>query len=195
MERRDFERKIAQLEMDKFAMEKELSRLKERLVNEDLAWLEYQAFRSQLLSRKTEKQYFIDANRQILQLRQWMEVQKRRQPHQKHQSFFFAGMLFFFIAALFLGWYAGFAGTEGFVVHKTAQLNVFLDKDTYKVGESVYIRIVPKVPFMTRILHNGEEITLPGQIFRPNKPGTYQIEVWAEKDGLKSFKREFTVAE
>ncbi|MEK6963881.1 MAG: hypothetical protein AABX70_05620 [Nanoarchaeota archaeon] len=186
-----------QLEVDKFGMEKELSKLKSRLIERELSWPEYQSFKSQLLGNRSEKQYFFEMNQQISRLKQYKEWQKRKENHHRQMKhhFFFAGMLFFFIAALIVGWYQGWAGIQGFTIKEFAEPSVFLDKMVYQVGEPVYIHVLPKeTPYMLTIVKGQETFSPVAQVFVPKEPGEYQLQVMVEwKTELKKVEIPFKV--
>ncbi len=193
----DPKQRIVQLEVDKFGMEKELSKLKSRLVERELSWPEYQSFKSQLLGNQLEKQYFFEMNQQINGLKQYKEWQKRKEDHyrQMRHHFFFAGMMFFFIAALVVGWYQGWAGIQGFAIKQFAEPSVFLDKTVYQVGEPVYIHVLPKeVPYMLTIVKGDKVFNPTAQVFVPQEPGDYHLQVMVEwKKELKKVKIPFKV--
>ncbi|HLD04639.1 MAG TPA: hypothetical protein VJG90_02870 [Candidatus Nanoarchaeia archaeon] len=193
----DFRKQIVQLEMDKFGMDKELSRLKTRLVERELSWPEYQTFKYQLLGGKSHQKYFSDINRQVALLQFQQKQEKNQQELHRHtrHHFFFAGMVFFFIATLVVGWYQGWAGIQGFTVKEFTEPIVFLDKTVYQVGEPVYIHVLPKeAPYMLTLVKDSVMFNPTAQVFVPQEPGDYHLQVVVEwKEELKKVEILFKV--
>lgn len=193
----DPQKQIIQMEMDKFGMEKELSKLKSRLIERELSWPQYRSFKTQLLQGKQEREYFSDMNAKIGSLKAWSELQRKKEIHHKQvkHHFFFAGMLFFLIVTLGVGWYQGWAGVQGFTIKQFAEPNVFLDKSLYQVGEPVYIHVLPKdTPYMLTIIDEESEWTPRIDIFTPDHKGAYTIQVVIEWHGeLKTFEKSLQV--
>ena len=193
----DLRERNVQLEMDKFGMEKELSKLKTRLVEREIDWLEYQSFKLQLLGGKAQKEYFANINQEQSKIHYQLRAEKSQQTFHKqwrHHAFF-AGMLFSLLLVLSFGWYSGYMGIQSFGVKEFSEPSVFLDKQVYKVGEPVYIHILPKdTPYMLTIIDGNTETTPTAQIFTPLHPGEYQAIVMVEWKGiLKKFEIPFKV--
>ena len=196
MEPEELQRKLVQIEIDKFAMEKQLSSLKHRLVAGEFSWPEYQAFKAQLLEGKNERQYFAEANQQVQTIRTWLDYKNQSLPHKQH--FFFAGLLVFFLLALITAWQFGTPGTESFVIKESKENTIAssaaLDRQVFVLGEPVNIRISPEnTPYILSVTHNDQQIAFSEPVFIPEETGNYQVIAWLEADNLEEFRLDFVV--